>query len=276
MAAPGQPQQPGPAQAPPQQVTEQEGPPSIGRVSVAGEVILIRIVALIYGVIALLIIILGLTSFDFSTRVIIGIVILGIGFLLSVVGVMLGTIKLSENPAIPSLNAILIILAVLLFIAGIIIIVYGNKSYMDMREMSILNLAVIILATIFILAYIESMHAVLRFTEIAEYAASHGLVEFSVKPVVFNYLIWSFILYVGIFICTGLVLGLDILLKLMISPFSPQFIDSIIMNSAYSLAITMFIVFLPIVVILTFIFASSKKTVKADMAAREDEFDMVK
>jgi len=275
MAAPGQPP-PGQAPPPQQQVTEQEGPPSVGRVSVAGEVILIRIIALVYGVIALLIIILGLTSFDFSTRVIIGIIILGIGFLVSVVGVMLGTIKLSENPVIPSLNGMLIVFAVLMFIAGIIIIVYGNKSYMDMREMSLLNLAVIILATIFILAYIESMHAVLRFTEIAEYAASHGLVEFSVKPVIFNYLVWSFILYVGILICTGFVLGLDILLKLMISPFSPQFIDSIIMNSAYSLAITMFIIFLPIVVILTFIFSSSKKTVKAETSDRQDEFAMVK
>ncbi len=176
----------------------------------------------------------------------------------------------------PSLNAILIITAILMFIVGIIIIVYGNKSYMDMREMTLLNVFVIILATIFILAYIESMHAVLRFTEIAEYAAGHNLVEFSVKPVIANYLVWSFILYVAIIICTGLVMGLDILLKLMIAPFSPQFIDSIIMNSAYSLAITMFIVFLPIVIILTFIFATSKKTVKAEAAAREEGFDVVK
>lgn len=273
MAAPGPIPGPPPGAAPPPQ--EQPRAPT-GGLSIAGEVILIRIVALVYGIIALLVIILGLSSFDFGMRVIVGIIILGIGFLISIVGVMLGTIKVSENPVVPSLNAILIMVAVLLFIAGIITIVYGNKSYMDMKEMSILNILVIVLASIFALAYIESMHAVLRFTEIAEYAAGHNLVEFSVKPVIINYLIWSTILYTGIVGGTVVVLFIDWLLKKMISPFSPQFMDSIIMNSAYSLAVTMFIVFLPIVIILTFIFATSKKTVKAQSAGRADEFDMVK
>ncbi len=92
MAAPGN--QPGPEAAQPLQ---QDGPPAAtGSISVAGEVILIRVIALVYGIIALLIVILGLTSLDFSTRVLVGIVILGVGFLISIGGVMLGTIKLSE------------------------------------------------------------------------------------------------------------------------------------------------------------------------------------
>lgn len=256
-----------------EEIEEPEEVPT-GRISIAGDLILIRIVALIYGVISLLIIVLGLTSFNFDLGVIIGIVILAVGFVVGIIGVMLGTIHVSDNPSAPSLNTILVIITVVMYVTGIILIVYGNQNFMNMGDMTPLNIAVLALATIFTLAYFETMHAVLRFTQIAEYAANHNLTDFSVKPVITNYLVWSIILYVFIWVATAFVVAFDFLLKLIISPFSPQFIDSIIMNSAYSLAITMFIVFLPIVTILTFIFAKGKKTVKTAQKEREGEFEV--
>ena len=209
-----------------------------GKVSIAGEVILMRIITLIYGIISILIVVLGLTSFEFNLRVIIGILVLGVGFLVGFVGIMLGTIKVSENPVIPSLNAIMVLISVLMFISGVITIVYGNKNFMDTGKMGLLNFVVIIAAAMFILAYIESMHAVLRFTEIAEYAASHNLVEFSVKPVITNYLVWSIILYFFVLAFTTGIVFMDFLLKIIVSVFSPQFAESVDLNSVGEMGMT--------------------------------------
>lgn len=247
-----------------------------GKVSIAGEVILMRIITLIYGVIAILIVVLGLTSFEFNMRVIIGILVIGVGFLLGFVGIMLGTIKVSENPVIPSINAIMVVLSVIFFISGVITIVYSNKNFMDTGKMTVLSFVVIIAAAMFILAYVESMHAVLRFTEIAEYAASHNLVEFSVKPVITNYLVWSMILYFFVLAFTTGIVFMDFLLKIIISVFSPQFAESVDLNSVYSLAITMFIVFVPLLAIMTFIFGAPKKAIAAKNPEKAEEFEVAK
>jgi hypothetical protein len=247
-----------------------------GKVSIAGDVILMRIITLIYGVISILIVVLGLTSFQFNMRVIIGIVVIAVGFLLGFVGIMLGTFKLSENPIVPSLNSLLVVASVVFFISGVITIVYGNKDFMDTGKMNVLSFVVIIAAAMFILAYIESMHAVLQFTGIAEYAASHNLVEFTVKPVITNYLVWSMILYFFVLAFTTGIVFMDFLLKIIISVFSPQFAESVDLNSVYSLAITMFIIFVPLLAILTFIFGASKKKVAAKNPGKAEEFEVAK
>jgi hypothetical protein len=255
---------------------EQKGGPGIGLGSQA--VIGVKIGAAILGILVLVwyIIFLSYTDSPFwMVGIIVGVVGLGLG----IAGIFIGNIQITKKRRnIPTLNIIFIILSIIFLFAMPIL-----SSWEDPRTIGEelwqfdLMLKVLVFA-VFVLCYIELVHASLRFSEINEYATSHNIKEFNVNSVIGNYFMWFAILIAIVAAITLLVLLLQIFLSGAIQDAAPQFGFSLEYNSIYSILISIAMVFIPIGIILSFVFGfffKSRRAIvvksKEDIVARRPE-----
>lgn len=268
MASPEANVPPPPAAAPP-------APAGGAGIGAGSQVVIgVKIGAAVMGVLILVIYLLTLANVD-SPYYLIGIVFGIIGLALGIAGIFIGNIKISKKPNIPTLNIILIIVS-MIFLFGMLVLGSWEAPREDLWEVTTL-LFVLILGIIF-LAYIELCHASLRFSEIDEYAISHNIRDFSVGAVITNYFMWFGILFVIVFLMSAAVLMLQIVLQDWITGAAPALGNSAEYNSIYSVLISIALIFVPLGIILTFIFGSYFKSRRAivvkgkeDVVARRPE-----
>ena len=255
---------------------EQKGGPGIGLGSQA--VIGVKIGAAILGILVLVWYIIFLSYTD-SPYWMVGIIVGVVGLGLGIAGIFIGNIQIiKKRRNIPTLNIIFIILSVIFLFAMPIL-----SSWEDPRTIGEelwqfdLMLKVLVFA-VFVLCYIELIHASLRFSEIDEYATSHNIKEFNVNSVIGNYFMWFAILIAIVAAITLLVLLLQIFLSGAIQDAAPQFGFSLEYNSIYSILISIAIIFVPIGIILSFVFGfffKSRRAIvvksKEDIVARRPE-----
>jgi hypothetical protein len=245
------------------------------RVSIGGDVILIRIIALVYGMLAFicfLILIVDISNIGFAIVQLIGIGILFTGVCVGIISVWFTTVDF-ENEKIPSPSSIMIIISVALSMTGIIMGMWGDGRFMDTGEMNWLRLIFVGVVGIFFLAFIEVSHSSKHFTSIAKYAAEHSLTEFSVRPVIINYLMMSSLKFLLITLISVAVLLSDRLLKYIVGIINPQFAESIMLNSVYSLAIMIWLFAYPLVVVLLLLSGRTRaKEIEVMAAEHEAEF----
>ncbi len=141
----------------------------------------------------------------------------------------------------------------------------------------------VLIFAVFVVCYIELAHASIRFSQIDDYATSHNLKDFNVGSVVTNYFIWFGILIAVITLFSLFVLILQIIISGAIQDAAPQFRYSLEYNSIYSILISIALVFVPIGIILSFVYGylikSHRKIVvksKQDIVARRPEEVTVK
>jgi hypothetical protein len=171
----------------------------------------------------------------------------------------------------PSLNVLLIIISIIFLL---IMPIFGNWEDPGTIGKSLWDFATMfkyLIFAIIMLCYIELAHASIRFSQIDDYSTSHNLKEFDISAVINNYFMWFGILVAIVFILSLVVIMLQVILSGVITDVAPQFGNSLEYNSPYSLLMSIAIVFVPIGIILTFIFnymVKSKRTIV--VKGRED------
>jgi hypothetical protein len=230
-------------------------------------VIGVKVGAAVMGVLILILYLLTLANTD-SPFYIAGIIFGVIGLAIGIAGIFIGNIKVSKRRNIPTLNIILIIVSII-FLLGMPVLGSWEAAREDLWEISTL-LFTIIFAIIF-LAYIELCHASIRFSEIDEYTASHNIRDFNVNAVIGNYFMWFGILFVIIFLISSAVLMLQIVLQGGITSAVPQFGNSAEYRSIISVLISIAIIFVPIGIILTFMFSFFFKSRRLIVVKSEED-----
>lgn len=198
-----------------------------------------------------------------------------IGLIIGIIGIWLGTIKIfKKSEKIPTLNTILIMTSILMLIAMTII---GGSKIDTGKQVPIEGLIEVMLYGIFMLSYMELGHAVIRFTAIEEQAKTQNLTDFSIAPVILNYFIWFPIIIGIVGAITFLILYSHYWVLTGIQAIHMIFGKSVELNSIYIFAITVTLIFVPIAIILAFIFGEgnllkSTKTIliKATKKAEEE------
>jgi hypothetical protein len=159
---------------------------------------------------------------------------------------------------------------------------WGDKT-MTKSIWDVLYLLKVLVFAIFFFLYIELSHASIRFSEIDDYATTHNIHDFSVGSVITNYSMWLGILGVIIFLFSALVLLLQLLLSGWIQSAAPAFGNSLEYNSIFSIIISIALIFVPIGIVITFIFGSffkSRRRIivksKEDVVARRPDAVEVK
>ena len=212
-----------------------------------------------------------------------GIIFGGIGLGIGIAGIFIGNLKISNRPNMPTLNIILIILSIIFIF---IMPIFG--SWKDPRTIgsglwNLPNLLNVLVFAVLALCYIELAHATARFSEIDNYATEHNLKEFNVSSVITNYFLWFAILMAVIVVISMIVLLLQLALSPVIKDTAPQFGHSLEYNSIYSILISIALVFVPIGIILAFVFGhffKSRRAIvvksKQDVVARRPDEVTVK
>jgi CBS domain containing-hemolysin-like protein len=133
------------------------------------------------------------------------------------------------------------------------------------------NMVLVLIFGIFVLCYIELAHASIRFSQIDNYATSHNIRDFSVNSVINNYFIWFAILMAIIFCISLGVLLLQIGMSGYIKDVAPQFGYSLEYNSVISILISIALVFVPIGIIITFVFGYFVKSRREIVVKSKDD-----
>ena len=211
--------------------------------------------------------------------IIFGVIALGIG----IAGIFIGNLKISRKKYVPSLNIILIMLSIFFLLAMPIFGSWEDPNTIGEALWNVNNMVLVLIFGIFILCYIELAHASIRFSEIDDYATSHNIRDFNVNSVINNYFIWFGILMAIIFIISLSVLLLQLGLSGYIKDVAPQFGYSLEYNSVISVLISIALVFVPIGLVLTFVFGyfvKSRRSIvvksKEDIVARAPDAVQVK
>lgn len=213
----------------------------------------------------------------------IGIVIGGIGIGIGIAGVFIGNLKVSNIRYLPTLNIVFIVISIIfLFLMP----VFGNwedPRTIGNRLWDVGTMIFFLIFAILMLCYIELAHASIRFSQIDDYATSHNLREFNVNSVITNYFFWFAILITLITFISMAVLLLQVALSGYIRDVAPQFGYSLEYNSIYSILISIALIFVPIGIILTFVFGffvKSRREIvvksREDIVARRPEEVRVK
>ncbi len=195
-----------------------------------------------------------------STSYIIAGAAIGIGM----IGVWMGNVKITRRAGVPTLNSMMIMVSILLlFIVPIL------GSWKDLRSLGEMFddpyfIIYISLYALFTLSYIEFSHATVRFSQIDHYATSQNIEDFSVNPVIWNYFLWYGILIIVIYFFLLGVIFLRWAYMPALEESSPQFANSIEMNSVYSIVLSIGIIFVPIAAVLAYVFGAGSliKTTK--------------
>ncbi len=206
--------------------------------------------------------------------IIMGVVGLGIG----IAGIFIGNIQLSKRKNIPPLNVIFIILSIIFLLAMPILGSWEDPSTIGKALWDYGIMIKTLVLAVFFLCYIELCHASIRFSEVDDYATSHNLREFSVNSVIGNYFMWFGVLIAIITAISLLVLLLQVFLSGYVQAIAPQFGYSLEYNSIYSILISIALVFVPIGIVLSFVFGfffkSRRRIVvksREDVVARKPE-----
>jgi hypothetical protein len=214
------------------------------------------------------------SDFIFTSYIIAGVTI-GVG----VLGVWMGNFKITSRAGIPSLNTIFIMASIfLLFLIPVLGSWQDTRTLGEMfdSEFFILNIS---LYAFFSISYIEFSHAAIRFSQIDQYAKSQNIEDFSVNPVIWNYFFWYGILFVVIYAFMLVVIFLRWGYMPALEESAPQFANSIEMNSVYSIALSIGLIFVPIAAILSYVFGAGSliKTTKEVIVKGpdvEDEYSL--
>jgi hypothetical protein len=245
-------------------------------------VIMIKSAAAALGV-AVFIFYLAAVSYTDSPYWVIGIIFGGIGVGLGIAGIFIGELKISKKRYIPPLNIILIITGIIFLFIMPIFGSWEDPNTIGEELWNVSTLLGYLIFAILMLCFVELAHASIRFSQIDDYVASHNLKEFSIKSVINNYFLWFGILITVITFISLSVLLLQVGLSGLIRDMAPQLGYSLEYNSIYSILISIALVFIPIGIILSFvfgIFVKSKREIivkgKEDIIARRPEEIKVK
>ena len=263
--------------APPQQQPPQAGPPAQQQARPSPEagpksplfyggstgVILVKLLALVMMFLSILWYYIFI-SFADSDLIVMSYIMAGVAIGLGAVGVFMGNVHISRREGIPTLNSIMIMISIVfLFLVPVL------GSWQDTRSLGemfadALFIIHISLYAFFAISYIEFSHAAVRFSQIDQYAKSQNIEDFSVNPVIWNYFFWYGLLFVIIYAFLLGVIFLRWAYMPALEESAPQFANSIEMNSVYSIALSIGLIFVPIAAILAYIFGSGSliKTTK--------------
>ena len=266
------------AQPPVPDLDLDEGPMTTGG---STYVLMVKILAAVFAVLILIWYLITLSYSD-SPYWLFGILIGAIGIGVGIAGIFIGNIKVFKRRNMPTLNVILIIVSIILLCAMPVLGSWEEptigKSLSDTAKMIF-----ILIFALFFLCYIELTHASLRFSEIDEYATSHNIKDFNVKSVINNYFMWFGILMVIITLFSAMVLLLQIFISPFVQDTAPQFGFSLEYNSIYNVLISIALIFVPIGIVITFIFGfffKSRREIvvkgKEDIRARAPEAVKIK
>jgi hypothetical protein len=244
-------------------------------------VLMVKILAAVFAVLILIWYLITLAYSD-SPFWLFGIIIGAVGIGVGIAGIFIGNVKVFKKRNMPTLNIILIIVSIILLCAMPVLGSWEEptigKSLSDTGKM-----VFILIFSLFFLCYIELCHASLRFSEIDDYATSHNIKDFSVKSVISNYFLWFGILMTIITLFSAMVLLLQIFISPYIQDTAPQFGFSLEYNSIYNVLISIALIFIPIGIVITFIFGfffKSRREIivkgKEDVRARAPEAVKVK
>jgi len=201
----------------------------------------------------------------------ISIIVGAIGLAIGIAGIFIGNISISRKKNIPTLNIILIIVSIILLFTMPLLGSWEDPSTFGKGLWDYFVMFKVLVFAIFFLCYIELSHASMRFSEIDEYATSHNIKDFNVKSVITNYFMWFGILMAIICALSLLILLLQIFLSGWIQASAPQFGYSVEYNSIYSILISVALIFIPIGIILSFVFGFKYKSRrKIIVKSRED------
>ncbi len=233
-------------------------------------VIGVKVGAAVLGILIIIWYILVL-SYEDSPYWLIGIIIGVVGLGLGIAGIFIGNISISKKENIPTLNIIFLIISIVFLFAMPIFSSWEDPGTIGKSLWDYGVMVNILIFALFFLLYIELIHASIRFSEIDDYVVTHNIKDFSVNSVIGNYFLWFAILGVIIALFSLLVLLLQVLLSGTVQDVAPQFGFSLEYNSIYSILISLALVFVPIGIVLTFIFGFFFKSRRAIIVkSRED------
>jgi hypothetical protein len=264
-----QPQAPAPSRPPQQQGTLI----NLGSQSVIG----IKAAAAVLAIIVLIWYVVFI-SYPESSYWTVGLIFGVIGIGLGVAGVFIGNLKISRKRYVPTLNIILIIVSIIFLFMMPLFGSWEDPRTIGGKLWDVGAMIFFLIFAILMLCYIELAHASIRFSQIDDYATSHNLREFNVNSVIANYFLWFGILISIITVISLVVLLMQVGLSGFIRDVAPQFGYSLEYNSIYSILISIALVFVPIGIILSFVFGyfvKSKRSIvvksREDIVARRPE-----
>jgi hypothetical protein len=195
-------------------------------------------------------------SFPDSDLSLMSYIIAGVAIATGAIGVWMGNYRISRRTSIPPLNGIMIMVSIFfLFLVPVLGSWQDTRTLGEMFDspMFIINIS---LYALFSLSYIEFAHGTIRFSQIDEYAKNQNIEDFSVDPVIWNYFIWYAILMIIIYLFMLGVVFLRWAYMPALEESAPQFANSIELNSVYSIALSIGLIFVPIAAILAYLFGS--------------------
>ena len=238
------------APAPPAPTKTQQGAAiNLGSQSV----IAVKLTGAILAIIVLIVYLFIISYYD-SPFWVFAVVFGGIGVGLGIAGIFVGNLKISKKPNIPTLNIILIIISIIFLLLMPVFGNWNDPNTIGDKIWNVWNILEYLAFALLLVGYIELAHASIRFSQIDDYVTSHNIQEFSVGSVITNYTMWLVILMILVFIMSLCVLILPLGLANIIKSTAPQFGYSLEYNSPYAILISIALVFVPIGIILTFIF----------------------
>jgi hypothetical protein len=135
---------------------------------------------------------------------------------------------------------------VISLLAGIALKGFNNPELIALDEVSLVQWFWLFVFAISFIIMLEMFNGSHRFNDIIKYAKERSTGEFSLTPVINNYYIMGFILFLIIGLVVLFILVLNFFAVWLIALFGEQLSDSLIANSVYQLVFTMAAIFIPV------------------------------
>ena len=158
------------------------------------------------------------------------------------------------------------------FIIGAIIGVWGTRTYTDVGDLSSTTLFYVLLFSFGLILYVELASTSNHFYGIKQFASKHNLKKENLNLNLLSgkYLLWLVIFFSIIFFYSWFILDLQNVLIMMmdkgyeIPPFtieglSPQFGNSLILNSIYGVMLSIAIIFVPFIIMVGLLYRGKQK-----------------
>lgn len=144
-----------------------------------------------------------------------------------------------------------------------------EASTVDIGTLLGMLLKILVFAIMF-LWYIELAHATVRFDEMEQFVLHWGIKDFQIKDVQRSYYVWSGIIVPVVF---GITFGVLALSKGLFSFAPPVISTSVEFNSIYGIAAVTALVFVPLAIVLNFVFGweGYQKATRAVFKKGEEE-----
>jgi len=254
------------------QVVSRYNPLKTTRIPITGIILMVWTMLLMYPVLVM-----GWSVYTGSNPVMFFVAYMVIGLLLVgglLVANFLTSLKILNWMSVDAMNTVFVS-GVISLLAAIAIRGFNNRELIALDEVSLGQWFWLFVFAISFIIMLEMFNGSHRFNDIIKYAKERSTGEFSLTPVINNYYIMGFILFLIIGLVVLFILVLNFFAVWLIAIFGEQLSDSLMANSVYQLVFTMAVIFIPVWLLLIqwIEYRNRKETAEEDEMRRIVEKD---